>query len=116
MSLIIHESNDKNLMTPANMDIMYEIFSEVINDVSVKYNGETYTFEDLCVRPYPSYDACTSQESGIFSWFEFNSTAWSTQDDIQSRLDIFSSFIDVSVCVICLLNVVFVSRLSQTNT
>ena len=95
MTLIIHEINDNNLITPTNMDAAFQIFSETVNNVTLTYKGSQYTFENVCERPYPSYDTCTSQESGIFSLFGFNSLAWSTQSSIQSQLDTFSSVLKV---------------------
>ena len=108
MTIIIHEINDNNLMTPTNMDTIWEIFSETVNNVSIKYDGETYKFEDICERPYPSYDTCTSQQSGFFSLFGFNSIVWSTPSSIQTQLDTFSSVLNVCLvvlffcCVFCI--------------
>ena len=60
------------------MDIMYQIFQKSINLTS-KYDGVAYTFTDICARKYPGYDTCSSQESGLFSFFDFDPSQWQTQ-------------------------------------
>ena len=86
MNLIIKEKNGNNLLTPTNMDIIFQIFKQTVN-VTNTYNGVEYSFTDLCARPYPSYPNCESFESGLLGLFQFNPNLWSNQSSIQKILD-----------------------------
>ena len=77
------------------MDILYQIFNETINNVTLIYEKEKYTFDDLCTRLYPGYPICTDRQSGILGLFDFDPNEWSTQSDIQDVLDIYQSELPV---------------------
>ena len=95
MTIIVSHRENNNLLTPENMNIIYTIFNEAIYNVSVKYNGKYWTFNDLCHRYYSSYPICTSQLSGFFALFGFNPTVWSTQASIQTQINLYESYLQV---------------------
>lgn len=94
MNLMLHSKNNENLLTPENMNITYSIFLKSIS-ITSSYNGDIYTFSNLCSRPYPSYSNCSSLESGFLGLFDFDPSTWQTQSAIQSRLDAYSSVLFV---------------------
>ena len=96
LTLMIENTNGDNLLTPENMDIMYDIYLKSINKVSIKHNNKNYNYTDICKRLYSGYAYCISQQSGLLSLFEFNSTLWQTQDLIQDRLNLYQQVIPVS--------------------
>ena len=81
-------------MIPDNMDLIYKIFKQSMN-LTIEYDGNEYTFDDICAREYYDYHTCLSQENGIFSLWNFDESQWQIQDNIQSRLDAYSSVIGV---------------------
>ena len=88
MSILIHNINNNNLLTPANMNIMYQVYKQATNNVSyIDSNNREWRYDDLCVRPYHGYAYCSSYESNIFALFEHNSDNWSTQESIQTIIN-----------------------------
>ncbi len=82
--LVVSDESD-SILSPSNMDIAFEIFNDIDN-IELDFNGNTYNYNELCLRPYPIAPVCTSQYSNIFGFFfSSNSDLWqnsSTIDDI----------------------------------
>ena len=87
MILIIHETQGENILTPDNMDILYEIWMQSLN-VSMYYNKEHWDFDDLCTKAYDSKnEPCNALYNSLFGIFQLNPTLWSTQESIQTFID-----------------------------
>ena len=99
MSLIIHEINENNLLTPSNMDTMYQIFKSTINNVTLEYKSNNYTFDSLCLRIYDTYPICYSEDSGLFKFFAFDPTYWQRNNQIQAIVQSYQN--QIQVCKFC---------------
>lgn len=113
LTLIIEDTNGDNLLTPEKMDVLYDIFLQSVN-VSFEYNGETWTFDDLCEKRYfhPN-ESCRvyTFPNGFFSLWNFDPTTWQTQELIQTRINLLGSLTGVRIkiselCFFCFLFIV----------
>lgn len=78
------------------MDLMFDIF-HIVTNITVDYLNKKWTFDDICERPYDGFPYCTSEISGFFGMFGFDSTTWMNQSDILQVIDDYSSVIGVCV-------------------
>eukprot|EP01084_Bolivina_argentea_P008424 15777_1 len=91
--LLMLTINDKSesILSPANMDIAYEIFND-INNVELTYEGNTYNYNSLCLRPFPIAPFCTSQYSNIFGFFfNSNNQLWQNDSFIEDVINVDNS-------------------------
>ena len=87
----LDSSNEKNIMTPDTLDAAYKLFNYAITNISTRHKGESWSFDELCKRPFPSYDNCTSQLSNIFLFWAYEPTFWSDQDWIDLQMAQYSN-------------------------
>ena len=85
-SLLIHNNNYENLLTPNNLNILFQLFQYPINNITAQEGGIGYTFDDLCSRKYSNYPYCDSLESNIFAIWYNTPLLWSTQQLINSQI------------------------------
>ena len=87
--LLIKHKNGDNLLTPKYLNISFEIYQQAMDtdQVSVVYEGETFGFNDLCEKKYPSYPTCSTLESNnVFFLFGNTPAMWQNQEAIESRI------------------------------
>ena len=95
MVLLVKHSEGGNLLTPENMNVLYEIWVENFN-ATLDYKGRTWTFDDLCAKEYNSKrEPCQAYMSGLFAIFNFDPTAWSDPDSIQWYIDNYIYYMQV---------------------
>lgn len=105
--LIIGNVNGDNLLTPENMNIIYDIWKQASNNVTTTLYNKEWTYDDLCARSYPGYPLCESDESGFFQFFGFNPNYWITQESIQAILNAYGSVMEVYITYICSFSLFF---------
>ena len=99
MLLIVESKSGDNLLTPDNMLILYDIFYQMTNNITLDYNAKLWTYDDLCSRLYDTYINCNAYESGLFALFGYDNNNWDTQAEIQGLIDFWGDHLDVCTYV-----------------
>lgn len=99
LTLLIEHTEGENLLAPENMDILYQVFNQTANNISLIYKKEKFIFDDLCTRLYPGFPVCTDRLTGVLGFFEFDPQQWSSQSKIQQVLNDYQ--LELPVCVQC---------------
>ena len=85
--ILIYSEEGNNMLTRANLDYAHSIYTYVSDSMSVVYKGESYDFDSLCLRDYPSYPTCDAAESSIFALFGNDPSNWESQEDIDAVIE-----------------------------
>ena len=97
--LLIKHSNGENLLTPKYLNLTFEMYLKFFDEnvISVKEEGESFGFSDLCQRKYPGYPNCmTLEEDNIYAIFGNNPSNWQSQAMIEDTLSQSSGATSVS--------------------
>eukprot|EP01084_Bolivina_argentea_P263070 445144_1 len=89
MSLLLRTSSKDSIIMPSNMDISYNIYNS-INDITLNYenNNKVYTFNDLCLRSYPSAPVCDSVYGNFFGYFfQEDDLQWQNESNIETLIN-----------------------------
>ena len=95
LNLLISQTGNGNLLTPTNIDTIYEIFKLSLN-FTIEYNNTQYSFNDLCEREYYIGSLnCTSITHGFFNIFDYNPQLWQNQTVLNQQLIKHESILNV---------------------
>ena len=97
--LMAKHSNGENLLTPKYLNLTFEMYLKFFDEnvISVKEEGESFGFSDLCQRKYPGYPNCmTLEEDNIYAIFGNNPSNWQSQAMIEDTLSQSSGATSVS--------------------
>ena len=85
--MIVYTKNGDNILRPTYLDALFDLFLHVSQKLYAKESNKEWYYEELCMRDYPSYPICSSNETNIFALYENKRSNWETQSQINTNLE-----------------------------
>jgi len=89
LRLLLTTSNEnESILSPANMDIAFEVMNSIHNVTLHDHYGRDYEYTDLCVRSSSAQPHCDSDTESFFAvFFQNNPLYWSNENRALSILN-----------------------------